>query len=101
MKLRDCNQSLQNAADFGCSISDMSLPIHVDAFSGYKASERPRQFTLAEEIYEIDAALDQWYEPSVVYFKVQSNEGKVYFLRYEEPEDEWTLQSDFDNNGLL
>jgi len=44
--------------------------------------------------------LDQWSEPSVVYFKVQSNEGKVYLLRYDEPEDEWTLQSGFDGDEL-
>jgi len=62
----------------------MSLPIHVDAYSDYKASERPRQFTLDEEIYEIDAVLDQWYEPSATYFKVQSTEGKTYLLRYDE-----------------
>jgi hypothetical protein len=37
----------------------MSLPIQVDAYSGYKANERPRQFVLDEEIYEIDALLDQ------------------------------------------
>src|SRR5262252_2113939 len=91
MKLRDCNQSLQNAADFGCSISDMSLPIHVDAYSGYKANGRPRQFTLDEEIYEIGAVLDQWYEPSATYFKVRSMEGKTYLLRYDEEADEWTL----------
>jgi hypothetical protein len=47
----------------------MSLPIHVDAYSRYKANERPRQFTLDEEIYEIDVVLDQWYEPSATYFK--------------------------------
>ena len=50
----------------------MSLPIHVDAYSGYKASERPRYFTVDEDLYEITAVLDQWYEPSAVYFKVQS-----------------------------
>ena len=53
-----------------------------------------------DEIYEIAAVLDQWSEPSVVYFKVQSNEGKVYLLRYDEPEDEWTLQSGFDGDEL-
>ena len=26
----------------------MSLPIHVEAYSGYKAKQRPRQFTLDE-----------------------------------------------------
>jgi len=59
----------------------MSLPIPVDAYSGYKANERPRQFALDEEIYEIAAVLDQWYEPSATYFKVQSTEGKTYLLR--------------------
>jgi hypothetical protein len=54
----------------------MSLLIHVDAHSGYKANERPRQLTLDEEIYEIHAVLDQWYEPSAMYFKVQSTEGE-------------------------
>jgi hypothetical protein len=79
----------------------MSLPVYVDAYSGFKANERPLQFVLDDEIYEIAAVLDQWYEPSVVYFKVQSNEGKVYLLRYDEPEDEWTLQSGFDGDELL
>ena len=69
----------------------MSLPIYVEAYSGYKANERPRQFTRAEVVYEIDAVLDQWYEPSATYFKVQSTERKTYLLRYNQREDEWTL----------
>jgi hypothetical protein len=79
----------------------MSLPIHVEAYSGYKANQRPRQFTLDEQIYEIAAVLDQWYEPSAAYFKVQSTEGKTYLLRYDERADEWTLQSGFDGDELL
>src|SRR5262245_26639409 len=79
----------------------MSLPIYVDAYSGYKANERPRQFTLDEEIYEIAAVVDQWYEPTATYFKVKSTEGKTYLLRYDEDTDEWTLQSGFDGDELL
>jgi hypothetical protein len=79
----------------------MSLLIQVDAYSGYKANERPRQFTLDEEIYEIAAVLDQWYQPYATYFKVQSNERKIYLLRYDEEADEWTLQSGFDGDELL
>src|SRR5262245_15991039 len=79
----------------------MSLPIRVDAYSGYKANERPRQFMLDDEIYEITAVLDQWYEPSAVYFKVQSTEGKTYLLRYDEDSDEWTLQRGFDGDQLF
>jgi hypothetical protein len=62
----------------------MSLPIRVEAYSGYKATERPEAFTLDEEVYDIAAVLDQWYEPSATYFKVQSTEGKTYLLRYDE-----------------
>src|SRR5262245_60935007 len=79
----------------------MSLPIHVIAYSGYKANERPREFILDEEIYEIASVLDQWYEPSATYFNVQSTEGKTYLLRYDEQNDEWTLQSGFDGDELL
>jgi hypothetical protein len=79
----------------------MSLPIRVDAYSGYKGNERPQQFMLDDEIYEIAAVLDQWYEPSAMYFKVQSTEGKTYLLRYDELADEWTLQSGFDGDELL
>ena len=79
----------------------MSLHIHVDVYSGYKANERPRQFTLDEEIYEIAAVLDQWYEPSATYFREQSTEGKTHLLRYDEDTDEWTLQSGFAGDELL
>jgi len=40
--------------------------------------------------------LDQWYEPSAIYFKVQSTEGKTYLPPYDEDTDEWTLHSGTD-----
>jgi hypothetical protein len=79
----------------------MSIPIHVDAYSVHKANERPRQFTLDEVVYEIAAVLDQWYEPSATYFKVQTTEGKTYLLRCDQETDEWSLQSSFDADELL
>jgi len=79
----------------------MSLPIHVDAYSGYKASERPRQFVLDEQIYQVTAVLDQWYEPTATYFKVRTVEGKTYLLLYDEETDEWVLQSGYDGDDLL
>src|SRR5262249_20163717 len=57
--------------------------------------------TLDEVVYEIDAVLDQWYEPSATYFKVQSTEGKTYLLRNDEGADDWRLQSGFDGDELL
>jgi|SRR5215510_2595709 len=79
----------------------MSLPIRVDAYSGFKANGCPGQFHHDEKIYDIDVVLDQGYEPSATYFKVQTIEGKTYLLRYDEETDEWTLQSRLDGDELL
>ena len=79
----------------------MSLEIFVDAYSGYRANERPRQFALDEHVYKIAAVEDQWYSPEAQFFRVRTTEGKVYILRYDEQTDEWTLQSGFDGDALL
>src|SRR5215472_8817952 len=79
----------------------MPLPIHVDEYSGHRASQRPRSFTVDEQVFNIEAVLDQWYEPSGTYFKVQTTERKVYLLRYDGEGDEWTLQSGFDGDELF
>ncbi len=79
----------------------MSLPIHVDAYYGYKVNERPSQFTLDEYTYEIAEVEDRWYEPEAIYFRVRTTEGKRYILRYDQSEDEWSLQSGFDAEELL
>ena len=79
----------------------MSLPIHVDAYSGYKANERPTQFCLDEDGFEITEVEDRWYERDAEYFRVRTPEGKRYILRYDSQEDQWTLQSGFDGAELL
>src|SRR6185436_16723699 len=35
------------------------------------------------------------------YFKVRTVDGKLYLLRYDEHEDDWSLQSGFDGDSLL
>ena len=79
----------------------MSLPVYVDAYSGYKANERPQRFTLDDDIYEIASVEDRWYEADAEYFKVRTTDGKVYLLLYDEHEDTWTLQSGFDGDDLF
>lgn len=79
----------------------MTSIIYVDAYSGYKANERPLRFTLDDETYEISSIEDRWQEPTAEYFKVRTVEGKLYLLRYDERSDEWTLQSGFDGDELL
>lgn len=79
----------------------MTLPIYIDAYSGYKANERPETSTLDEELYNIAEVEDQWHEPDAEYFRVRTAEGKRYILRYNQQADEWTLQSGFDGDALL
>jgi hypothetical protein len=79
----------------------MALHIYVDAYSGFKANERPRLFVLDEDAYKIAAVLDQWCEFSATYFKVRTTEDKTYILRYDRDVDEWTLQSGFDGDELM
>jgi len=79
----------------------MSLPIHVNAYSGYKANERPHEFVLDDDYYEIVEVEDRWYEPEAMYFRVRTTQDKRYILRYNEAADDWSLQSGFDADGLL
>ena len=64
----------------------MPLPIHVTAYSGYKANERPGDFTVDEDFYRIADVEDRWYESDAMYFKVRTMEGKRYIRPYDEAE---------------
>jgi hypothetical protein len=79
----------------------MSVLVHVETYSGYKANERPLRFHLDEDIYEIAAVEDRWQDPHAEYFKVRTTDGKRYLLRYDEQADEWTLQSGLDGRDCL
>jgi hypothetical protein len=71
----------------------MSLEVFVDAYAAYKATERPRQFVLDEDIFEIEAVESRWRSPEAEYFKVRTTTGKHYLLRHDETKDQWTLQA--------
>jgi len=87
----------------------VSLQVYVDAYSGYRANERPLSFSVdlatGEDgitgVYDIEAVEDRWYDPNAEYFKVRTTEGKRYILRYAEGENQWTQQSGFDGAELL
>src|SRR6185436_4621474 len=48
----------------------MSLPIHVKAYAGYRADERPRRFELDGVEYRIYAWEREWRTPDGQYFRV-------------------------------
>ena len=73
-------------------------PIEVESYSGYKLHESPRAFIYKEKEYIIQDILDRWYEggtkpdaPIINYFKVRTDNGTQYLIRYDSFHDEWTM----------
>ncbi len=58
--------------------------------------ERPKQFTLDEDIHEIAAVEVKRLHGDVELFQVRTTECQRYLPRYNHQQDTWTLQSDFD-----
>jgi len=79
----------------------MPRKIHVDAYSGFKSNERPRQFRVDEDVFPIEFVEDQWRTPAGEFFRVRTTNGQRFVLRYFEPDDRWELQSNLDGAALL
>lgn len=69
------------------------MKVTVEAYSGYKANERPCRFVLEDRSYEVVEILDRWYGPESLYFKVKAEDEDFYILRYDSYQDEWSLES--------
>ncbi len=72
--------------------------IYVECYSGYKVNERPVAFTFRDRRWEVAEIVDRWYEgdpeaglPALDYFKVRTQEGKTFFLRYNALFDAWSI----------
>jgi predicted homoserine dehydrogenase-like protein len=73
--------------------------IQVECYSGYKVNEYPIAFTFQGRRWDISEVVDRWYEggispdKSVVdYFKVKTNDGSVFILRYVSDTDIWSIR---------
>jgi hypothetical protein len=79
----------------------MALRIYVDGYSGSKPTSDHASSCSTKKCTKSLAVLDQWYEPTAMYFNVRTTEKKTYILRYDQEVDQWTLQSGFDGDALL
>jgi len=66
--------------------------IHVSCYSGYKANERPINFTVRGRKLIVEQILDRWYGISSSYFKILADDQKIYLIKYDQDEDLWTLE---------
>ena len=69
------------------------MTVRVEAYSGFKADERPLRFQLGDRWLVVEEVLDRWYDPDAIYFRVRADDGDLYVLRHAEPEDAWTLEA--------
>ena len=72
--------------------------IEVESYSGYKINESPKSFFYNNKKHKIIEIIDRWYEggvftrsPILNYFKVKTEEEKIFILRYNELFDRWSL----------
>ena len=69
------------------------MRVKVEAYSGYTANERPQRFTLGERTIEVRDIVDRWYGEQERYFRVSTDEGDMYVLKYSERDAAWELVS--------
>lgn len=69
------------------------MKLTVECYAGYRSDERPLRFSMNERLYEVEEVLDRWYSPGASYFRVRANDGNLYVLKHEEPQDAWSLES--------
>jgi hypothetical protein len=71
------------------------MKLEVECYSGGRSDERPVRFRLDGREYQVEAIVDQWYEPDSTYFKVSADDGNLYILRQQTstPESVWDLIS--------
>jgi hypothetical protein len=72
--------------------------IEVQCYAGYKSNERPLSFWFRGREYHVVAIIDRWYEgsaqsslPLLDYFKVKTDSGESYIIRYNRLFDKWSL----------
>jgi hypothetical protein len=63
----------------------------VRCLAGSRANERPISFLLNDREIAVRTILKSWREPNYLYFKVETEDGRVYQLRCDEYADSWEV----------
>jgi hypothetical protein len=70
-------------------IDDLPKKIEVQAYSGYKANERPTTFTMDHQMLKVSRIIDRWYGVEHDYFKILADDGAVYLIKWHRIPDLW------------
>jgi hypothetical protein len=72
-------------------MSETTTSIRVECYAGHRGEEAPRRFYLGTRAIEVTEIVDRWLDPAHRYFKVRGDDGGVYILRHDVPEDFWEM----------
>ena len=67
------------------------MPDRVETYCGARLHERPRRFFWRDQRLEVATVLASWQEPDCLVFKVESDDGLTYLLRYWQADDAWKV----------
>ncbi len=94
----DIHDAISGLVEFLGGPSIAFAPIEVTCYEGYKSSESPRSFVWKGRTFSITGIVDRWCEgsldersPAMEYFKVQTDDGCDYIIRYNRLFDRWAI----------
>ena len=67
------------------------MRIQVECYAGYRDAEEPRSFTLGARRFGVVEIIDRWFAPDHRYFKVKSDDGRLFVLRHDANSGDWEL----------
>lgn len=68
----------------------LTEPVQVECYSGHVYAERPLSFRWQGEMHKVTRIEKEWLEPGERHFLVDTGEGRLFELCYQEQEDTWS-----------
>lgn len=69
----------------------MSMIDEVKCYSGHTFAQRPMSFLWQDKEYNISHIEEEWQEPGKKFFKVRTEDNKIFELCYNNFHDEWLI----------
>jgi hypothetical protein len=65
--------------------------VRVECYAGYRGDETPRRLHLERREIEVSEVLSRWKAPGALFFRVRTQEGRIYVLRKDEFVGRWDI----------
>jgi hypothetical protein len=65
--------------------------VRVECYAGYRGDETPRRLHLEGREIEVSEVVSRWKEPGALFFRVRTEEGRIYVLRKDESAGRWDI----------